>query len=64
MVTAARRKMGQKIFDLNPAGEIGFNVLEWIDITDPLAESNIDTVVGSICGDVKLDINSGGKVYH
>jgi type IV secretion system protein VirD4 len=55
MVTAARRKMGQKIFDLNPAGEIGFNVLEWIDITDPLAESNIDTVVGWICGDVKLD---------
>jgi type IV secretion system protein VirD4 len=55
MVTSARRKMGQKIFDLNPACEIGFNVLAWIDITDPLAESNIDTVVGWICGDVKLD---------
>jgi type IV secretion system protein VirD4 len=54
MVREARLKMGQKVYELNPAGDVGFNVLEWIDINDPLAEANIDTVVGWICGDIKL----------
>ena len=57
MVKDARIKMKQKVYELDPAGAVGFNVLEWIDINDPLAESNIDTVVGWICGDVKLDAN-------
>lgn len=55
MVRDARLKMGQKVYELDPAGDVGFNILEWIDIGDPFAESNIDTAVGWICGDVKLD---------
>jgi type IV secretion system protein VirD4 len=55
MLTDARSTMGQTIFQLDPGGKVGFNILEWIDISDPLAEANISTVVGWICGDLKID---------
>jgi type IV secretion system protein VirD4 len=51
MLTAAREVMGQTVYDLEPGGDIGFNVLDWIDIQSPEFDSNIDLVVSWICGE-------------
>ena len=32
-------------------GTIGFNVLDWIDIASPLADTHVLSVVAWICGD-------------
>lgn len=52
MLRAAREAIGHKVYELNPrAGGVGFNVIEWIDITSPLAEIDVAAVVDWVCGD-------------
>ncbi len=53
MLRAARRRMGHAVHEIDPASDIGINVLDWIDIKSPLAATNIDAVVSWICGDTK-----------
>jgi len=52
MLRAAREAIGHKVYELNPrASGVGFNVLDWIDITSPLAEIDVAAVVDWVCGD-------------
>jgi type IV secretion system protein VirD4 len=51
MLTAARGRMGHVVYDLEPGGKVGFNVLDWIDITSAEINTNIDYVVNWICGE-------------
>jgi type IV secretion system protein VirD4 len=53
MLRDARKAMGQVIYELDPGAGTGFNVLDWIDTTAPLAATNIDSVVAWVCGDNK-----------
>ncbi len=51
MVTAFRRQqLGHSVVTLDPATATtsGINVLDWIDITSPLADSHVDSVVNWI----------------
>ncbi len=53
MLGADRERMGHRVFVLHPrsAHEVGFNVLDWIDVTSPLAETDVRAVVDWVCGD-------------
>ncbi len=52
MLRAAREAIGHKVYELNPrASGVGFNVLEWIDTSSPLAEIDVAAVVDWVCGD-------------
>jgi type IV secretion system protein VirD4 len=53
MLREAREHMGQTVYEIDPASDTGFNVLDWIDIQSPLAATNIDSVVSWICGDTR-----------
>ena len=52
MLYAAREQMGHKVAMIDPfhAAAGGFNVLDWIDIKSPLAESDVSRVVGWLAG--------------
>jgi type IV secretion system protein VirD4 len=52
MLAQERRRMGHRVFILTPetATTVGFNVLEWIDITSPIAETDIAAVVEWVAG--------------
>ena len=51
MVREARKDMGHTVHELDLGGKVGFNVLDWIDITSPLADTHVLSVVAWICGD-------------
>ena len=52
MVREARRKdMGHTVHELDLGGTVGFNVLDWIDIASPLADTHVLSVVAWICGE-------------
>ena len=53
MLREARKAMGQAVYELDPRSDVGFNVLDWIDTSSPLAATNIDSVVAWVCGDQK-----------
>lgn len=55
MLREAREAMGHRVFELDPrtAGEIGFNVLDWIDIASPMADADVAAVVDWVCGVVR-----------
>ncbi|MDE2458598.1 MAG: type IV secretory system conjugative DNA transfer family protein, partial [Rhodospirillales bacterium] len=55
MLRQAREDMGHKVYMLDPrtAREVGFNVLDWIDVSSPLAEIDVQAVVEWVCGDTK-----------
>ncbi|MCF3948413.1 type IV secretory system conjugative DNA transfer family protein [Acidiphilium sp. AL] len=53
MLRDARKAMGQAVYELDPCAGAGFNVLDWIETTSPLAATNIDSVVAWVCGDHK-----------
>jgi type IV secretion system protein VirD4 len=48
MLRAAREAMGHNVYELDPAGRTGINVVDWIDIGSPLAATNIASVVAWI----------------
>jgi type IV secretion system protein VirD4 len=56
MLGQYREGMGQKVISLEPGTPGGINVLDWIDIGHPLAETNVHAVVGWIFGEAE-----GGK---
>ncbi|MDA8093270.1 MAG: type IV secretory system conjugative DNA transfer family protein [Betaproteobacteria bacterium] len=58
MVRAARQAMGHTVHELDLGGTVGFNVLDWIDITSPLADTHVLSVAAWICGE-ELERKSG-----
>jgi type IV secretion system protein VirD4 len=57
MLIDDRQRMGHGVFILTPelAHATGFNVLDWIDSTSPMAETDIGAVVEWICGQTPAD---------
>lgn len=53
MLTACREGMGHKAVALEPGTPGGINVLDWIDIRHPLAETNVHAVVGWLFGEAE-----------
>jgi type IV secretion system protein VirD4 len=51
MLTEARLRMGHAVYNLEPGGDTGFNVLDWIDPASPAFDTNVDLVVSWICGE-------------
>ena len=60
------RAMGHQVVTLDPADAAagGFNALDWIDPTSPLAESQVDAVVGWISGEARLPGSSGSEFFR
>jgi len=50
-------RMGHKVYEIEPSSQLGFNVLEWIDISSSEAATHISSVVTWICGESKPSIN-------
>jgi type IV secretion system protein VirD4 len=52
MLKTERERMGHRVHILSPenAAAVGFNALDWIDITSPVAETDISAVVEWVCG--------------
>ncbi|HTT80432.1 MAG TPA: type IV secretory system conjugative DNA transfer family protein, partial [Stellaceae bacterium] len=57
MLAADRKHIGHRVFVLHPntAHEVGFNVLDWIDPSSPMAETDVRAVVDWVCGDLARD---------
>ncbi len=58
MVRVARQNMGHTVHELELGGPVGFNVLDWIDIASPLADTHVLSVAAWICGE-ELEQKSG-----
>lgn len=65
MLRRVREGMGHRVFELSltTASGVGVNVLDWIDITDPLAESRIHSVVSWICGTPSKNADDNAKFF-
>ena len=66
MVAEHRRQvMGHNVVTLDPATAkiIGVNVLDWIDIASPLAESYVAAVVGWITGENRPGTSGSGEFF-
>jgi type IV secretion system protein VirD4 len=64
MLRAARERLGHKVYEIDPSTNIGFNVLDWIDISSPLADTNIDSVVSWVCGDQPADTGKSTEFFN
>jgi type IV secretion system protein VirD4 len=67
MVAEHRRQtMAHNVVTLDPATAktTGVNVLDWIDITSPLAESHVAAVVGWITGEVRPGTSASGEFFR
>jgi len=66
MLRSARENMGHKVAPLDPmrAAACGFNVLDWIDITSPLAEEHVDRVVGWLAGSLPPGSDANTSFFH
>ena len=60
-----RRTMAHNVVTLDPATAktAGVNVLDWIDIASPLAESHVAAVVGWITGEVRPGTSGSGEFF-
>jgi type IV secretion system protein VirD4 len=64
MLTAARQAMGHSVVTLEPGSAGGVNVLDWIDVEHPLAESNIHAVVGWLVGESEGGSTDADKFFR
>jgi type IV secretion system protein VirD4 len=64
MLSAAREGMGHKVVSLEPGTPGGINVLDWIDVTHPLAETNVHAVVGWIFGEAEGGSSDTDKFFR
>ena len=60
-----RRRLEQTVVFLDPATarETGINVLDWIDIASPLADSHVDAVVGWITSESREGTSGSGEFF-
>ncbi|HET7884220.1 MAG TPA: type IV secretory system conjugative DNA transfer family protein [Acetobacteraceae bacterium] len=65
MVQAFRRQLGHRVVTLDPAATASgaFNVLDWIDIAAPDAETNVEATVNWICGETRGQVTSGAEFF-
>ena len=64
MLHKARAAMNHKVYELDPAKNVGFNVLDWIDTKSPMSSINIDSVVTWVCGDQKPGLNKNDDFFE
>ncbi|WP_309228725.1 type IV secretory system conjugative DNA transfer family protein [Roseomonas sp. KE2513] len=64
MLAAARVAIGHKVVSLEPGTPGGINVLDWIDVTHPLAETNVHAVVGWIFGEAEGGSSDADKFFR
>ncbi|HWX51528.1 MAG TPA: type IV secretory system conjugative DNA transfer family protein [Roseomonas sp.] len=64
MLTAHREALGHQVVSLEPGTPGGINVLDWIDITHPLAETNVHAVVGWIFGEAEGGGSESDKFFR
>jgi type IV secretion system protein VirD4 len=67
MVQAFRQgTLGHRVVTLDPADPAAgaFNVLDWIDVAAPDAETNVEAVVNWICGEALGQITSGAEFFR
>ena len=66
MLEAARQRMGHRVFMLSPddAAACGFNVLDWIDIASPLAETDVRAVVEWVCGSPAVATSATAEFFE
>jgi len=64
MLTAHRETLGHKVVSLEPGTPGGINVLDWIDFTHPLAETNVHAVVGWIFGEAEGGGSEADKFFR
>ena len=57
--------LGHRVVFLDPATakESGINVLDWIDIASPLADSDVDSVVGWITSEAREGTSGSGEFF-
>lgn len=60
MLRPFRETLAHQVYELRLGGDVGFNVLDWIDIRSPEAITNIQDVVSWICREsgAKKDANN------
>lgn len=60
------QRLGHQVVTLDPmnAAAGGFNVLDWIDISSPLAETHVDAVVGWISGETRTAGSSSSEFFR
>jgi type IV secretion system protein VirD4 len=66
MVQAFRQAtLGHHVVTLDPADPTAgaFNVLDWIDIAAPEAETNVEAAVNWICGETRRHVTSGADFF-
>jgi type IV secretion system protein VirD4 len=58
--------LGHRVVTLDPADPAAgaFNVLDWIDIASPEAETNIEAVANWLCGEVRGPVTSGADFFR
>jgi type IV secretion system protein VirD4 len=61
-----RQALGHRVVTLDPADPAAgaFNVLDWIDIAAPDAETNVEAAVNWICGEARGQITSGADFFR
>lgn len=64
MLTAYRERMGHKVVSLEPGTPGGLNVLDWIDVRHPLAETNVHAVVGWLFGEAEGPSSDADKFFR
>jgi type IV secretion system protein VirD4 len=67
MLQAFREQdLGHQVVTLDPANAAsgGFNVLDWIDPRDPLAETHVEAVVGWISGESRVPGSTTGDFFR
>ena len=64
--TCREENLGHRVVTLDPSDPSAgaFNVLDWIDITAPEAETNIEAVVSWICGEPRGQFTSGAEFFR
>ena len=55
MLSRARGAIGHEVHAMSLRSGIGFNALDWIDITSPMATTNVLSVVSWVCGDAQMN---------
>ena len=61
------RDLGHRVVTLDPSDAAGgsLNVLDWIDVASPVAESNVEAVVGWVCGEPeRKQVTSGAEFFR
>ena len=63
IVKAAREAKGRRVVLLDPANDIGFNALSWLDPLSPSVITDIQAVAAWLCGERPTSKAAGGSDY-